>query len=611
MHLEKCLKLGQKCLKYGETCLKLGQKCLKYGETCLKFFLRVLNKEFLPYRNPITGPLPAQLRSLKPPCRTPPLMDSSLAKTLPLQPLAAVQPSKNTPSSAVSQTSAIHSSEMKLAFGALSGSPMSPSRISGGKHPMIAGNDFLVSHSSKHNAGLLIQQQQQNDVRLQCKVHQPVPKRHPRTQRSALHFHGEAAADSDAAHSSAFTLVGEPRKRPTSPSDHLCTASLVSDVPSPILPGPALPQPSLLGEKRARTQSPPRAALPPVSVLLEPLSPGARTLTPRDILALPQPGALSDVYRACFGRARAHGATTPRGADLELPSMELPGHPVLDHILRPFPSAGDALDAPISPKTSRHKDDEGFQTALSLVLPERSTSPPPASSSTSAPPLPSPLPSHSPRSGRRRAHTPDTDPDSPEAPKSPAAHRSSTRPTSPASSAPPKRDAMMSARNRISHMSSLQKLIAETILGFPGPSCPYSKILESAVARWKTLFKRDGSPYSGDLRKALNAALAGHPNMHPLFCKDPHRSDHWKISNSEIARCLHELMLRNNGHIDAPSAPAAKSNHLRGFPVMPFPPPPQGYPPMFHPPPFAYPPPPGYSVYPMGPFATLPPIHHP
>jgi len=79
----------------------------------------------------------------------------------------------------------------------------------------------------------------------------------------------------------------------------------------------------------------------------------------------------------------------------------------------------------------------------------------------------------------------------------------------------------------VPELTDLQNMITQSILD-NGEPCPFDKIYEYVNMRWKDIRRRDGTPYTTDCRRAIQANLRKNPNHISLFKKDK-ISGNWKI----------------------------------------------------------------------------------
>eukprot|EP01125_Pyxidicula_operculata_P018779 TRINITY_DN6714_c0_g1_i2.p1 TRINITY_DN6714_c0_g1~~TRINITY_DN6714_c0_g1_i2.p1 ORF type:complete len:348 (-),score=43.05 TRINITY_DN6714_c0_g1_i2:85-1128(-) len=80
-------------------------------------------------------------------------------------------------------------------------------------------------------------------------------------------------------------------------------------------------------------------------------------------------------------------------------------------------------------------------------------------------------------------------------------------------------------------LTDLQMMITQAILQ-NGEPCPFEKIYEFVSANWKGMRRRDGTPYSTDCRRAIQANLRQNPNHISLFIKDTDSQNSWRLCHT-------------------------------------------------------------------------------
>jgi len=81
-------------------------------------------------------------------------------------------------------------------------------------------------------------------------------------------------------------------------------------------------------------------------------------------------------------------------------------------------------------------------------------------------------------------------------------------------------------------LTDLQVFISEAILSEDGNSCSFEKIYEYVSQRWRNIRRRDGSNYTTDCRRAIQANLRHNPNHVALFRRDKTKDGHWTVCTS-------------------------------------------------------------------------------
>jgi len=84
-------------------------------------------------------------------------------------------------------------------------------------------------------------------------------------------------------------------------------------------------------------------------------------------------------------------------------------------------------------------------------------------------------------------------------------------------------------RRKKNHFSGIQQMIAE-VMDRNGGAAPFDLILTECQKRWRTLRKRDGSPYNADPKRSINASLTKTPAYGQVFERDPHLDGHWRLT---------------------------------------------------------------------------------
>eukprot|EP01118_Nematostelium_gracile_P003391 TRINITY_DN138_c1_g2_i1.p1 TRINITY_DN138_c1_g2~~TRINITY_DN138_c1_g2_i1.p1 ORF type:complete len:629 (+),score=232.77 TRINITY_DN138_c1_g2_i1:134-2020(+) len=78
-------------------------------------------------------------------------------------------------------------------------------------------------------------------------------------------------------------------------------------------------------------------------------------------------------------------------------------------------------------------------------------------------------------------------------------------------------------------LTDLQVFITEAILSEDGASTTFERIFDYVSKRWRYIRRRDGSNYTTDCRRAIQANLRHNPNHVALFRKDKKVSGNWTV----------------------------------------------------------------------------------
>jgi len=81
----------------------------------------------------------------------------------------------------------------------------------------------------------------------------------------------------------------------------------------------------------------------------------------------------------------------------------------------------------------------------------------------------------------------------------------------------------------ITPLNDLQIFITEAIMNTEGGSASLEEIYQHVSKKWRSIRRRDGSNYTTDCRRAIQANLRHNPHHIPLFRRDENRNGFWKI----------------------------------------------------------------------------------
>jgi len=82
-------------------------------------------------------------------------------------------------------------------------------------------------------------------------------------------------------------------------------------------------------------------------------------------------------------------------------------------------------------------------------------------------------------------------------------------------------------------LTDLQVFISEAILSEEGNACSFEKIYEFVSQRWRNIRRRDGTPYTTDCRRAIQANLRHNPNHIALFRRDNSKEGFWTVCTTK------------------------------------------------------------------------------
>eukprot|EP01119_Soliformovum_irregulare_P019096 TRINITY_DN5985_c1_g2_i2.p1 TRINITY_DN5985_c1_g2~~TRINITY_DN5985_c1_g2_i2.p1 ORF type:complete len:247 (-),score=24.53 TRINITY_DN5985_c1_g2_i2:413-1153(-) len=87
----------------------------------------------------------------------------------------------------------------------------------------------------------------------------------------------------------------------------------------------------------------------------------------------------------------------------------------------------------------------------------------------------------------------------------------------------------LSSQSNLPPLTDLQCFITESILSSEGTSCSFDDIYDYVSKRWSSVRRRDGSNYTTDCRRAIQANLRYNPNHIALFKKDKKHEGNWTV----------------------------------------------------------------------------------
>lgn len=89
----------------------------------------------------------------------------------------------------------------------------------------------------------------------------------------------------------------------------------------------------------------------------------------------------------------------------------------------------------------------------------------------------------------------------------------------------------LAGHEQIPELTDIQRLITDAIMSC-GPSVTFDQIQEFVSHRWKGMRRKDGTLYSADCKRAIQANLRSNPTSPNLFRRDPEDKAYWQLCST-------------------------------------------------------------------------------